>query len=345
MNGIEDDWAWLAKDLAISKDELVQGASAFKPHAANYTSQTVESFTLMQLVNEASLSKSSYNHAHQLKDESRDDMPSSNENHRDEKSSSSEERSSDEQRDDHQNKPEKRDRADQEAKSFVKLNEYKSIGAVIQVTYEYPNLSPKHISAVWTSLSRLVIASCRHQYREPPKHLIAQQQKQLGVIVSRTLEGLKSKHFNPVFISQTALGIAKIIKAALNCTPKPQGHTHRMFREVLVHQKDFIFDSITCAIFPFLGDLDAQGFSNISYSYAVSKTTSSHNNGRSIFEYIADQIVTLDDDGMKQFNTQNLTNIVWSFATANKIVSWNPDPIQRLCKCCFILFERILPSK
>jgi len=209
---------------------------------------------------------------------------------------------------------------------FVKLNEYKTIHEVIQVAYEHENLSPKHMSAVWTSLSRLVIASTRHQFREIPQNWLVLEGK-LSTLVDRMISSLH--YYTPIFITQSALSIGKIIKTVSNVTTSGNNQkTIHMFRTVLVGKNDIqktkIYQAIATTTLPLLNQFDAQGFSNMAYACAITKTIP-RCHGRSLFDHITDAICLLDNEAMKTFTPQNLTNIVWAFATA-KIFS------QRVCK-------------
>ena len=209
---------------------------------------------------------------------------------------------------------------------FVKLNEYKTIHEVIQVAYEHENLSPKHMSAVWTSLSRLVIASTRHQFREIPQNWLVLEGK-LSTLVDRMISSLH--YYTPIFITQSALSIGKIIKTVSNVTTSGNNQkTIHMFRTVLVGKNDIqktkIYQAIATTTVPLLNQFDAQGFSNMAYACAITKTIP-RCHGRSLFDHITDAICLLDNEAMKTFTPQNLTNIVWAFATA-KIFS------QRVCK-------------
>ena len=209
---------------------------------------------------------------------------------------------------------------------FVKLNEYKTIHEVIQVAYEHENLSPKHMSAVWTSLSRLVIASTRHQFREIPQNWLVLEGK-LSTLVDRMISSLQ--YYTPIFITQSALSIGKIIKTVSNVTTSGNNQkTIHMFRTVLVGKNDIqktkIYQAIATTTVPLLNQFDAQGFSNMAYACAITKTIP-RCHGRSLFDHITDAICLLDNEAMKTFTPQNLTNIVWAFATA-KIFS------QRVCK-------------
>jgi len=209
---------------------------------------------------------------------------------------------------------------------FVKLNEYKTIHEVIQVAYEHENLSPKHMSAVWTSLSRLVIASTRHQFREIPQNWLVLEGK-LSTLVDRMISSLH--YYTPIFITQSALSIGKIIKTVSNVTTSGNNQkTIHMFRTVLVGKNDIqktkIYQAIATTTVPILNQFDAQGFSNMAYACAITKTIP-RCHGRSLFDHITDAICLLDNEAMKTFTPQNLTNIVWAFATA-KIFS------QRVCK-------------
>ena len=186
------------------------------------------------------------------------------------------------------------------------------------------------MSAVWTSLSRLVIASTRHQFREIPQNWIVLEGK-LSTLVDRMIASLQ--YYTPIFITQSALSIGKIIKTVSNVTTTSGGNNHKtihMFRTVLVGkndtdiQKTKIYQAIATTTVPILNQFDAQGFSNMTYACAITKTIP-RCHGRSLFDHITDAICLLDSEAMQTFTPQNLTNIVWAFATA-KIFS------QRVCK-------------
>ena len=205
-----------------------------------------------------------------------------------------------------------------EYSEFVKLNDYKTIEDVILIAYEHKSLSPKHMSAVWTSLSRLIVTTthAKMKYRGQPRNH-NELQSNLKVLLTRTLDGLDN--YGPIHLSQLALSIAKIIKT-VTTNGGMNIWDHKLFREVLVvshcpnnFKKEIVFQSIASAVVPLLSQFDAQGYANVAYACAIAGCLP-RVNGQSLFDHITDAVASIED--MTNFTPQNLTNLMWAFASA-----------------------------
>ena len=73
---------------------------------------------------------------------------------------------------------------------FVNLNEYGSIGDVIEVAFKHQHLLPQNMSAVWHRLSRLMTAS-NHSPNQQQERQHYQLRDELNTLLSRTIHGLK----------------------------------------------------------------------------------------------------------------------------------------------------------
>ena len=95
---------------------------------------------------------------------------------------------------------------------------------------------------------------------------------------------------------------------------------HKLFREVLVvshcpnnFKKEIVFQSIASAAVPLLSQFDAQGYANVAYACAIAGCLP-RVNGQSLFDHITDAVASIED--MTNFTPQNLTNLMWAFASA-----------------------------
>lgn len=147
-------------------------------------------------------------------------------------------------------------RQDSGGRSFVNLKEYGTLEATIRVAYEHPKLSAKHMSAVWTRISHLMRVTNHRAHS-------AQLSHELDTLLTRTLDGLSD--FDPIRLSQTALSLAKIVKAVSKCGNGRTMVHYQMCDSLLIgndaEKKKSTFGAIATAAAPLLERqrFDAQG--------------------------------------------------------------------------------------
>ena len=341
-----DEWASIAQDLSISRDDLVQVASSFTtPHTTSIdeeprptapsilaprTTNTNSSAPhqsansiLRQLANKTSsksvspLAPSWYPKSIKNKGISSNDVADGTSDENDSSAYNVDKTSSNtpikpRKEIQQQNTRVKEVQQFVEYSEFVKLNEYKTIQDVIMIAYQHENLSPKHMAAVWTSLSRLILATTytdtKMKYREQPGQY-HELQSNLKVLLTRTLDGLDN--YGPIHLSQVSLSIAKIIKTVI-MNGGMNIWSHKLFRELFCpgHFNE-VFQSIAFAAVPLLPQFDAQAYANVAYACAISGCLP-RVNGRSLYDHISNAIAVIED--MSSFTPQNLSNIMWAFA-------------------------------
>ena len=198
--------------------------------------------------------------------------------------------------------------------NFVNLNQYKDISGVIEVAFNHQQLSNRNMSAVWHRLSKIITDSGYFQKQHQERYR-CQLCHKLNTLLSLTINGLKE--YGPIQLSQTALSMAKIIKAVRFCGKGQDLKYHQMFRDLLIgrdaERKESLFQKIASAAVPLLQKFDPQGYSNLVYACAIAGVNPMLK-GRTVFECVADAIIALGDLG--SFYPLHLSNILWAYATA-----------------------------
>ena len=207
----------------------------------------------------------------------------------------------------------RRGREHQNRHDFVNLNTYEDIGDVIEVAFNHQHLSNRNTSAVWHCLSKMITNSGNFQKQHQERHL-SQLHHKLNTLLTLTTYG--SEEYTPMQLNQTALSMAKIIKA-VRFHGNEQTSYHQVFWDLLIgrgmKRKESLFRGITYAAVPLLRRFDPQGYSSIVYACAIADVNPTFR-GSTLFECVADGIIALGDLG--SFQPLNLSNIVWAFATA-----------------------------
>mmetsp|Transcript_7488 Transcript_7488/g.13469 ORF Transcript_7488/g.13469 Transcript_7488/m.13469 type:complete len:606 (+) Transcript_7488:178-1995(+) len=199
--------------------------------------------------------------------------------------------------------------------NFVYVNRYEQIDELIQVAFEHEHcLSPRNMSAVWHRLSRLMTASNHSPNQQQERHQYQLHDK-LNTLFAYTIDELKE--YGTIQLSQSAMGMAKIIKAVRFCGNGREMNCHQMFQDSLIgsdmKRKDSLFQAIASAAVPLLHQFDPQGYSNLVYACAIADAVPRFR-GSTLFEHIACTITALKD--LRTFKPQELSNVVWAYATA-----------------------------
>lgn len=211
---------------------------------------------------------------------------------------------------------------------FVDLHQYKTIEAIIQVTADHNELPPRSIAAVWTRLFVLAGAKdypAKNQSERRDNNNDGQQKlphdihDMLDGLIQRTLDGMKE--YNTAQLTQTILGIAKVIKNVRqgrgNRATSRGTASHQLLRDGLVgrdgRRKLELFEAICQIVVPRLAEFDPQGYASVSYACAAADVVPSHG-GKNIFAHIADNVMRMED--LRDFEPRAISNLTWAYATA-----------------------------
>jgi hypothetical protein len=192
---------------------------------------------------------------------------------------------------------------------FPDVNTFYDIGKLLHEAYvNIGHLSNSTIAAIWYRIAALLVQQQHH-----PSNVLVQT-KQLSRIIQRTMESIKQ--FRPRDLSTTILGIAKILKCVREAKGKGKdGAYHNMFALALGVDKltssDGIFRCLAKAANDILPQFDQRCIANLVYAYALLGYNPRFNGGSTLFENAAHVAIRK----LHGFNSQNLANTVWSFAT------------------------------
>ena len=200
----------------------------------------------------------------------------------------------------------------QRSQYFPNLNDCETIEEVVYAAFEYQHLSPSNMAAVWTRLSRLLVQAiqARSYLREQ-----SDLHQKLNILTDRTMSGIEAYRSNQ--LAETALSMAKIIRAVRSCGNGRETKYHQIFHDALVgrdmERKQRLFRAIASAAVPLLPQFDPRGYSNLAYACAIAEVAPKAG-GISLYDHIADAIMVLED--LRAFKPQTLSITLWAYATA-----------------------------
>ncbi|KAL3785766.1 hypothetical protein ACHAWO_009725 [Cyclotella atomus] len=188
-------------------------------------------------------------------------------------------------------------------------NDYSSIDDLLRASSDELN-SGRFLPtvAVWVKISRLMLdRSTRNTFNNP---LLQEQVNELFHHTMESLAGLKPKDLTTVILS-----MAKIAKAAKEAQQKRKlNNYHRAFGNVLLAEGaiEDVFDVFAMAADRILPDYGARHISNLAYAYALIGYNPQLDN-QTLLGKIGDASIGFIED----FNGQDVSNMVWAFATLN----------------------------
>jgi hypothetical protein len=174
------------------------------------------------------------------------------------------------------------------------------------LAYDHLNqLSPRNKSAFWASLPNLL-----HQWDGKSQ---VQHNEQLAEILCNTLENMKGYSYRD--IATIAISLAKIMKQVESHGQRSAtGSLHQNLHTLLVgmnsENKHYIFSKIAGHATPILSKFDARHLSNLIYSHGLAKYVPTVEGGRTIMDILALEAMSK----LQHFNSQDLSNMLWSYA-------------------------------
>jgi hypothetical protein len=187
-----------------------------------------------------------------------------------------------------------------------------TIDELVQLGYDHlDTISSRGTAAFWS----LMVKHVQNHHGDSRVQL----SKQLNAILDSTMESIG--HFSGRDFATTTLGLAKVMKQVESHGQR--SHTsslHCILHNLLVginsENKHFIFSKIATHAFPILSKFEARYLSNLIYSFGLSEYVPKVEDGRTILDVLALEAMSK----LKHFNSQNLSNMLWSYA---KIKSLN----------------------
>lgn len=192
---------------------------------------------------------------------------------------------------------------------FLNVKECKTVEELIQLVRSHGKLSPLNLSAFWSRLAQLL----RNERKKPsmPQEL-KQAAQHLKEILDVTMT--EAGDFGSRELSGAALGVAKVvIHARTTRGSRAQGRHDVMFQEVFLGNSSQasrdIFESFASAA-DAIPRFDARDLCNLAYSFALVNYLPVFEDG----ETLIDQIARHASACLEIFNSQGLSNLVWSCA-------------------------------
>ncbi len=197
-----------------------------------------------------------------------------------------------------------------QAPQFNKIN---NIPELIQAAYSSLSvMSPPNTAAFWNSLAKQLgwNNQLNSSYEQMGYHI-----NQLFEHTRRTLET-----FGPKDLSQTILSMAKLV--AFLRKSRSGYYRKDNFASLLSNLllngnamiKEDVFLSLANASVREMNQFNAQSLSNLAYAHALIGYAPKFDDGRDLFDHIA-----IHANGRtKEFNPQEVSNMVWAFATVKK---------------------------
>ena len=196
-----------------------------------------------------------------------------------------------------------------------RLDDLDSVEEVIVTAFEYLDfMDRRDISAVWTRILKLM------KKRQPRQQLTFDDtEHMLYAIFDNTTDGVEYKDCGMRELTETTLGMAKIVKILREEGVKRREDSYRAILRRLLLSEDMapnyeLFKFLANASMDILNEFDARSLSNLALAYAKIDYVPEFDDGSDLFDHIAMQAVHMKE----HFNAQDISNMVWAYANVNK---------------------------
>ena len=181
------------------------------------------------------------------------------------------------------------------------MRQCNTIDDLVQLAYDHLDIiSPRGIAAFWSLLVKHL-----HNQRGNSRFQLS---KQLDEIFDSTMESIGQ--FSGRDLATTALGLAKVMKQSHG----QRADLHRILHNLLIgvnsERKQCILDIVAKSSGLICSEIDARSLSNLIYSFGLAEYIPKIEDGRTIFDVLALEAMSK----LKHFNSQNLSNMLWSYA-------------------------------
>jgi len=201
------------------------------------------------------------------------------------------------------------------------MRDLHSVDEVIVTAYEYlDDMSRRDISAVWARIALLMTKRQPRQQSTPSavgEISFDDMEYMLYTIFDDTVNGIEDCGARE--ITETTLGMAKIVKI-LGQQSKRRGEVssrvilRRLFVSKDMKPNEKLFQLFAGQSIDKLDRFDARRLSNLAYAYALIDYVPEFDDGSDLFDHIAMNAV----DVKAELNAQEISNVLWAFATVNK---------------------------
>ena len=204
----------------------------------------------------------------------------------------------------------KSDRREKWPHNHIELKNCKSATDVVQLANQHiDKLSPNQTAACWSFISRLL----PKQHHE--EHLSQNDlQHQISILLKHTIGIINEA--KPKELITIILSLSKAVKTIRSKRSKRGTNEQKSFRAVLLdeNQCNVIFNTLVNTAYGKLSQLDPRSLSNLAYASATMKYDPVIEDGYSLLDGIASKSV----ECIKQFKAQDISNMVWAYATLQK---------------------------
>ena len=201
------------------------------------------------------------------------------------------------------------------------FNSIQTIPELIQTAHaNITILTPSSIAAFWSKMSKLMSGSGS----DAPNSLLPNRdEEELGSYLHRIFEHTQNtlSQFCAKYSCQTIYSMAKLVHVLRKNNGRRRGSEEDIvdaLSRLLLNSdstpKKELFHSLACATRGKLDKFDARGLSNLSYAYALVRNVPNFDDGSDLFDLIAAHAAIQ----RAEFNAQDISNMVWAYATAGK---------------------------
>jgi hypothetical protein len=186
------------------------------------------------------------------------------------------------------------------------MRQCNTIDELVQLAYDHlDNFSSRGIAAFWSLM-------VKHVHNQRGDSLV-QLNEQLDAILDSTMESIG--YFSGRDLATTTLGLAKLMKGAESHGQRSDASSlHRRLHTLLIginsENKQVILGKVAKASLLILSEFDARCLSNLIYSVGLSEYIPMVEDGRTILDVLALEAMSK----LQHFNSQDLSNMLWSYA-------------------------------
>jgi len=197
-----------------------------------------------------------------------------------------------------------------------------SVEEVIVTAYEHLDvMSRRDVSAFWTCISKLMTKRQPRQRSKSSNNMgdisMDDMRHMLYTIFNDTTHEIEDCNIRG--LTETILGMAKIVKILREQGKKRGEDSCRVIlRELLLNKgmkpNEELFQFFANVSINTLDQFDARYLSNLAYAYGLIDYVPVFDGGSDLFDHIATHAV----ENSAEFNPQDISNMVWAYATVNK---------------------------
>jgi hypothetical protein len=189
---------------------------------------------------------------------------------------------------------------------YLNVRHCNTVDELVLLAYSHlDHISTRGKSAFWAALPKFLQQDGKSR---------VQLNEQLDAILDSTMESIG--HFSGQDLATTTLGLAKVMKQVESCGQRAAtGSLHHSLHNLLIggensEKKQCILNNVAKASILILSKFDARHLSNLIYSFGLAECTPKVEDRHTILDAFADEAMSK----LQHFNSQDLSNMLWSYA-------------------------------